>query len=91
MNKAEFIKVVAQKVDATQKLTGEFVDAVFATITEELAEGNEVSISGFGKFSVTERASRKGINPSTMEEIEIPASKSAKFKASSTLKSALND
>lgn len=89
MNKAEFIKAVAQKVDATQKLTGEFVDAVFATITEELVDGGEVSITGFGKFSVTERASREGRNPSTGETIVIPASNSVKFKASSTLKNAV--
>ena len=91
MNKAEFIKVVAQKVDATQKLTGEFVDAVFTTITEELTEGNEVSISGFGKFSVTERSAREGRNPSTGETMRIEASNSVKFKASSTLKNAVNE
>lgn len=91
MNKAEFIKAVAQKVDATQKLTGEFVDAVFTTITEELTEGNEVSISGFGKFSVTERSAREGRNPSTGEAMHIESSKSVKFKTSSTLKNAVNE
>lgn len=90
MNKKELIKVTAEKAGVTQKLVGEILEATLETITDTLVAGDEVAITGFGKFSVTERAARKGINPSTMEEIEIEASKTAKFKAGSTLKETLN-
>lgn len=90
MNKKELIRATAEKAGVTQKLVGEILEATLETITDTLVAGDEVAITGFGKFSVTERVARKGINPSTMEEIEIEASKTAKFKAGSTLKETLN-
>lgn len=90
MNKKELVKAVAEKAEMTQKLAGEVVDAVLETITDELVDGGEVSLTGFGKFSVTERAEREGRNPSTGEPMMIPASNSVKFKASSNLKDAVN-
>ena len=72
---------------ATTKSAGmEAVETVFTEIAKALAEGNTVEISGFGKFEVTERSARTGINPATKEKIEIPASKSVKFKPSKALK-----
>ena len=66
------------------------VDAVVEAITDELKSGNEVAISGFGKFSVADRAARQGVNPATGEKIQIKASKAAKFSAASGLKNTLN-
>ena len=86
------MKTTIKKVDlaesvknalATTKSAGmEAVETVFTEIAKALAEGNTVEISGFGKFEVTERSARTGINPATKEKIEIPASKSVKFKPS---------
>lgn len=90
------MKTTIKKVDlaesvknalATTKSAGmEAVETVFTEIAKALAEGNTVEISGFGKFEVTERSARTGINPATKEKIEIPASKSVKFKLSKALK-----
>lgn len=91
MNKAELISRVAEVNETTKKAAGEQVDAIVAVITEALASGEEVAISGFGKFSVTKRAAREGRNPQTGETIQIAASKSPKFKASKALKDAVNE
>ena len=66
------------------------MDAVFDSITDELKGGGEVAVSGFGKFSVSDRAARQGVNPATGEKIQIKASKAAKFSAASGLKGTLN-
>lgn len=90
MNKKELIKAISEKLGVTQKAAGEQVDAIIDVITETLVAGDEVSLTGFGKFSVVERAERQGVNPATSEKITIPASKAPKFKASSTLKNLVN-
>ena len=90
MNKAELISKVAEVNETTKKAAGEQVEAILAVITEALAEGQEVSLTGFGKFSVTERAAREGRNPQTGEAIQIAASKSPKFKAGKALKDVVN-
>ena len=66
------------------------LEAVFDAISSELSNGGEISIAGFGKFSVSERAAREGRNPATGETIQIKASKGAKFSAASALKQKLN-
>lgn len=90
MNKKELIKAISEKLGVTQKAAGEQVDAIIEVITEALAKGEDVALTGFGKFSVTERAAREGRNPQTGETIQISASKSPKFKASKTLKDMIN-
>lgn len=90
MTKKELIKLVAEKNDMTQKDAGAVIDAFVDTMAETLAQGEEISLPGFGKFVVTERAARMGRNPQTGEEMEIPASNSVKFRASSVLKSSVN-
>lgn len=90
MNKNELISRLAEVNETTKKAAGEQVDAILAVITEALAAGEEVAISGFGKFSVTERAAREGRNPATGETIQIAASKSPKFKAAKALKDSVN-
>ena len=89
MNKKELITKLAEKMECTKKAAGECLDAMVEVITGALSEGTEVKISGFGTFSVTERAARTGRNPQTGEEIQIPASKAPKFKAASALKEAV--
>jgi DNA-binding protein HU-beta len=89
--KSELVNVVADNVDGlTKKQAAEAFDAIFDAITSNLENGERVSITGFGSFSVTERAARKGRNPATGQEIHIPASKNARFKAGKDLKEAVN-
>lgn len=90
MNKTDMIKVVASKIEgATQKDISVVVDAVFDTIKDTLVSGDKVAIAGFGTFEVIERAARTGRNPQTGVEMQIPASKSPKFKAGKALKDAV--
>jgi DNA-binding protein HU-beta len=90
MNKTELAQQVASRGDVDSNAARQAVDAVFETIADELSGGGEVSISGFGKFSVSDRAARQGVNPATGEKIQIAASKAAKFSAASGLKNKLN-
>ena len=90
MNKAELIDTVANKAGLSKSDAASAVDAVFSSITNTLANGDSVTLVGFGTFAVTERAARTGRNPRTGETITIPASKGSKFKAGKALKDALN-
>jgi len=88
MNKGDLINEVA-KVVSTKKEAQEAVDCVFSSITRALKKGDTVTLVGFGTFKVTRRKARKGRNPQTGEEIDIKASKAAKFTAGKSLKEAV--
>ena len=89
MNKKDVIKAVSVKTGFSQKDVTEVVEDMLDIITATLVDGKDVSISGFGKFTVSERDARKGVNPRTLESIDIPASRVPKFKAGSALKEAV--
>ncbi|MBU9711834.1 HU family DNA-binding protein [Evansella tamaricis] len=89
MNKTELINAVAEKTDLSKKDATSAVDAVFDVITGSLQNGEKVQLIGFGNFEVRERAARKGRNPQTGEEIEIPASNVPAFKPGKALKDAV--
>jgi DNA-binding protein HU-beta len=89
MNKTELINAVAEKAELTKKDAAKAVDAVFEAITTALKNGDKVQLIGFGNFEVRERAARKGRNPQTGEEIDIPASKQPAFKPGKALKEAV--
>lgn len=91
MNKKDFIESVAEMNEMTKADVAKTVDAIFETITEVMLEGDSISFQGFGTFSTSERAARKGRNPQTGKSIQIAASTAPKFKASSVLKKALNE
>lgn len=90
MNKAQLIDAVASSAEISKKDASQAVDAVVTQIKESLAEGDTVTLIGFGTFTVRERAERKGRNPRTNEEIVIPAAKVPVFKPGKALKEALN-
>lgn len=85
MNKTEFIAAVAEKAELTKVDAKKAVDAMTEVILGEMKKGERVTILGFGTFSVTERAARKGINPQTKKPIQIAASKVVRFKPGSML------
>lgn len=90
MNKNELVAAVAEKAGLTKKDADKAVAAVFDSIQEALAAGEKIQIIGFGIFEVKERPARKGRNPRTGEDIEIPASKNPGFRAGKALKDAVN-
>ena len=89
MNKTELVAAVAAKAELSKKDAEAAVNAVFDSVKDALAEGDKVSLIGFGTFSVKIRAARTGLNPRTKETIEIPESKVPAFKAGSALKDAV--
>lgn len=86
MNKTDLINAVAERSELSKKDAAKAVDAVFDSVMDSLARGEKVQIIGFGNFEVRERSARKGRNPQTGEEIEIPASKVPAFKPGKALK-----
>ena len=89
MNKAELIADVAARTGLSKKDSEKAVNAALDSITATLKEGSKVQLVGFGVFDVKERGVRMGRNPKTKEEIEIPASRVAAFKAGKALKDAV--
>ncbi|MFY4775971.1 HU family DNA-binding protein [Metabacillus sp. RGM 3146] len=89
MNKTELINAVAETGELSKKDATKAVDAVFDTILDALKSGDKIQLIGFGNFEVRERAARKGRNPQTGDEIEIPASKVPAFKPGKALKDAV--
>ncbi|RRR74770.1 MAG: HU family DNA-binding protein [Candidatus Viridilinea halotolerans] len=86
MQKTDFIKAVAEKAGVSQKETKLVVDSALDVITEQLAKGEKVTLTGFGTFEVRSRQAREGVNPQTRDKIQIPATRTPGFSASSTLK-----
>ena len=90
MNKSELVNSVADKALLSKKDAEKAVTAIFETLTETLAQGDKVSLVGFGTFEVKESAEKTGRNPKTGEAMTIPASKKPKFTAGKALKDAVN-
>ncbi len=86
MTKAEFVDKLAEKGNITKKQASEAINLIFGAVAEGLVAGDEISIPGFGKFSVVTRKARTGLNPQTKKKIKIPARKAAKFSAAKALK-----
>jgi len=90
MNKNELIDAVAEAAGLSKADAGRAVDAVVASVTGALKNGDSVTLVGFGTFQVRARAARTGRNPKTGENIAIAASKNPVFKAGKALKDAVN-
>jgi nucleoid DNA-binding protein len=89
MNKAEFVGKLAEKGKITKKQATEAIELIFTTIGESLVNGEEISVPGFGKFSIAVRKARTGLNPQTKQKINIPESKVPKFTAAKALKESI--
>ena len=90
MTKADLVdKIHAKAGLGTKAATEQFLDAAISVLSETIANGEQVSFTGFGSFKVVERSERKGRNPRTGEEIKIPAGFGVKLSAGSTLKKAV--
>jgi len=89
MNKADLTNEVAKAVN-TKKKAQEVIDCVISTVTKALADGDAITLVGFGTFKVVERGARKGRNPQNGEVLEIKARKIAKFLPGKALREAVN-
>ena len=90
LTKSSLVESVA-KVSGLKKKDSEAVVAdIISTITNALASGEKVQLTGFGTFEVKDRPARKGRNPQTGKSIKIPASKRVSFSAGKTLKDTVN-
>ncbi|MCW3015064.1 MAG: family DNA-binding protein [Solirubrobacterales bacterium] len=89
MTKSEFVDQVAAQAGLDRKQAADAVDAVLAVVENALAQGGEVTLTGFGKFHVAERGARQGVNPRTGESMQIAATSVPRFTAGSSLKKAV--
>lgn len=90
MNKMELAEAVAEKTGMGKAEAEKALNAMVDIVTEQLKAGNEVTLTGFGNFSVSSRAARVGVNPQNpSQKIQIAATKVPKFKAGKGLKEAV--
>ncbi len=89
INKTELARAVAEDTGLTNGQAKEAIEATLQQIENALISGDEIALSGFGKFAISERSARTGRNPQTGETIEIKASRVPRFSPASGLKSAI--
>lgn len=86
MTKNELVEKVAKKSSLTKRAAEDSVNSTFNLISDALTRGEKVVVSGFGTFLIRSRAARRGRNPQTGANIQIPAKKTPGFTAGKTLK-----
>jgi DNA-binding protein HU-beta len=86
MNKSELVAAIAKKTEASKTSTEQFVNTLMDVVKGELKKGGTVQLVGFGTFKVVKRSARKGRNPKTGKEIQIPAKKTPRFTVGKGLK-----
>ncbi len=86
MNKQGLADLVQEKLGGTKVQAEEVVDLVFNSIISTMKKGDEVSVAGFGIFSVKGRAARMARNPKTGEQVSVAAKKVPKFRPAKGLK-----
>jgi DNA-binding protein HU-beta len=89
VNKTELIEEIAQRTDSSKGEAQRHVESFEEVVAEVLRSGEEIQVTGFGKFYVREQKAREGVNPQTKEKIHIPASKVPAFSAGKALKEVL--
>lgn len=90
MNKAVLISLLAEKTGVSKKTAEEILEALLTTITESIAAGQDVNLTGFGRFSSRLRTARLGVDPlNPTQKIQMPAVLVPKFKAGKALKDSL--
>lgn len=90
MNKSQLIDKIAEGADISKASAGRALDSFVDAVGEALQAGDQVSLVGFGTFSIRERAARTGRNPQTGTPIEIAAAKIPAFKPGKALKDSVN-
>jgi DNA-binding protein HU-beta len=86
MNKSQLIEAVSADSGLSKADSARALESFIGTVSKALKKGDEIVLTGFGKFSVVKRAARQGVNPRTGERVKIKATKAPKFTAGATLK-----
>ena len=89
MTRTELINEIANSVDLTKTATTQVIMAYETIVGKTLSKGENISLIGFGKFSVVDRAAREGRNPHSGKKIKIPAKRGVKFKVGKRLADAV--
>lgn len=89
MTKTEIVAAIARDAATTKAEAARILDAVVKVISDALAKGEKVTLTGFGTYEVRHRAARMGRNPQTGATIQIPAQKTPAFRAGKSLKDAV--
>ena len=90
MNKGQFVDHIANEYSCTKTEAQKVIDRFTFSVIDAIVKGNEISLVGFGSFSVSKVAARKGRNPRTGTELDIKAYNQVNFKAGQKLKDAVN-
>lgn len=90
MNKAELVELIANKTDTSKRQAEKCLELVVTAITKSVARGEDVTLVGFGTFKRKDRKPRRGRDPRTGAEINIPAKKVPAFRAGKEFKQAVN-
>ena len=90
LTKSNIVDTVYTRTELTKKESNDYVNEVLELMKETLEGGEEIKVSGFGKFEVRKKSERLGRNPRTGDEILIPERKVLRFKVSQVLKDELN-
>ena len=91
MNKTEFVKHIAQQHNCSQVEADKIINMFTSSVIDALSKGNEISLIGFGSFSVQKVEAREGRNPRTGDALKIAAYNQPKFKVGQKLKDAVNN
>ncbi len=90
MNKGDFIKFISENNNCTQGMAEKVINMFTSSVIDAISKGNEISLIGFGSFSVSKIEAREGRNPRTGNALKIAAYNQPKFKVGQKLKDAVN-
>jgi DNA-binding protein HU-beta len=90
MNKGDFIKFISENNNCTQGMAEKVINMFTSSVIDAISKGNEISLIGFGSFSVQRVEAREGRNPRTGDALKIAAYNQPKFKVGQKLKDAVN-
>lgn len=90
VNKQDIVNLLSEEIAMSKEETNKVVDKLFEIMLEQLNNGEEVKVVGFGKFTVKERISRKVVNPANKEMMTLPAQKAITFRAAKQAKDLIN-
>lgn len=91
MTKRELIETLAQETGTSKRQAENFVNTLADTVIDTVSNGEKVSITGFGVFDLGERAARRGVDPRTQEDIQIPSMKMPRFRAGKRFKETVRE
>ena len=90
MNKSQFITHIADQHQCTKVEAEKVIDMFTSSVIDAIGQGKEISLIGFGNFTISKVAAREGRNPKTQEPLQIPAYNQPKFKVGQKFKDACN-